>query len=57
LFEGFKWFWGLTCDFWAENSKKYIKPADGCDVAMETTADPFGVTTKQQATAETGGVN
>jgi hypothetical protein len=22
LFEGVRWFWGLTCDFWAENAEK-----------------------------------
>src|SRR5216683_3623813 len=22
LFEGVRWFWGLTCDFWAENSER-----------------------------------
>jgi hypothetical protein len=36
LFEGFRWFWGLTCDFWAEIEEKYleggVEPAIG---AME----------------------
>jgi hypothetical protein len=27
LFVGFKWFWGLTCDFWAENEKRKIAVA------------------------------
>jgi hypothetical protein len=22
LFEWFRWFWGLTCDFWAENGER-----------------------------------
>jgi hypothetical protein len=22
LFDGVSWFWGLTCDFWAENGKR-----------------------------------
>jgi hypothetical protein len=24
LFVGFRWFWGLTCDFWAENGERKI---------------------------------
>jgi hypothetical protein len=35
--KGVRSFWGLTCDFWAENAKKKIK----------TTADPFGMTTRK----------
>jgi hypothetical protein len=25
LFDGVRWFWGLTCDFWAENAKIKIR--------------------------------
>jgi hypothetical protein len=25
LFERVRWFWGLTCDFWAENAEKNCK--------------------------------
>jgi hypothetical protein len=25
VWEGFKWFWGLTCEFWAENAKNKCK--------------------------------
>jgi hypothetical protein len=24
LFEGVRWFWDLTCDFWAENGERKI---------------------------------
>jgi hypothetical protein len=29
LFERFRWFWGLTCDFWAENAEENNRNSKG----------------------------
>jgi hypothetical protein len=34
-FEGVRWFWGLTCDFWGENAKKNLR-------GQEQEQIPFG---------------
>jgi hypothetical protein len=40
LFERFRWFWDLTCDFWAENAKRKTK---GEAKAIKSVASPFGL--------------
>jgi hypothetical protein len=40
LFVEFSWFWGLTCDFWAENAKEKIKAKAK---AMKSVTSPCGL--------------
>jgi hypothetical protein len=40
LFEGVRWFWGLTCDFWAEIAEKNVKAKTR---AIKSVASPFGL--------------
>jgi hypothetical protein len=40
LFQWVRWFWGLTCDFWAENVRKKIKARAK---AIKSVVYPFGI--------------
>jgi hypothetical protein len=48
LIEGVRWFWGLTCDFWAENAKKKCngkcnRKSKGKNNGNKSVASPFGL--------------
>src|ERR1700756_2143187 len=43
LFEGVRWFWGLTCDFWAENAERNFEGQKTEAKAIDLVASPFGL--------------
>jgi hypothetical protein len=56
LFEGVRWFWDLTCDFWAENAKNKCKDKKQKKIPHSTSlrAGSAGMTTTRRAKLEIG---